>query len=94
LNVEKHADAGTVVVSLGSFDGGVQVAVADDGVPRAGQVAPDGRASGDGDADGTGLGLRMLVEKAARLGGRVSLVNDEDGGTTLRVVLPGQGEPR
>jgi CheY-like chemotaxis protein len=31
LNVEKHAGAGTVVVSLGTVDGGVQVAVADDG---------------------------------------------------------------
>jgi hypothetical protein len=30
----------------------------------------------------------MLVEKAARLGGRASLVHDEDGGTTLRVLLP------
>jgi signal transduction histidine kinase len=30
----------------------------------------------------------MLVERAARLGGRVSLVHDEDGGTTLRMLLP------
>src|SRR4029453_16083478 len=35
LNVQKHADASTVVVSLGEVDGGVQVAVADDGSPRA-----------------------------------------------------------
>ena len=31
LNVEKHAGASTVVVSIGPVDGGVQVAVADDG---------------------------------------------------------------
>jgi LuxR family transcriptional regulator, regulator of acetate metabolism len=82
LNVEKHAGAATVVVSLGEVDGGVQVAVVDDGVPRKGD--------GDEDAgsDGTGLGVRMLVEKATRLGGRASLVHDEDGGTTLRVLLP------
>ena len=78
LNIEKHARAGTVVVSLGQVDGGVQVAVADDGAP----------ADGSG-SEGAGLGIRLLVEKAARLGGRVSLVHDDDGGTTLRMLLPG-----
>ncbi len=78
LNAEKHADAATVVVSLGMVDGGVQVAVADDGCPSGGPDNPDG----------AGLGVRMLVERAARLGGRVSLVHDEDGGTTLRILLP------
>jgi signal transduction histidine kinase len=78
LNAEKHADAAAVVVSLGEVDGGVQVAVAD-----------DGRHVGDSTSGGAGLGVRLLVEKAARLGGRVSLVHDEDGGTTLRMFLPG-----
>ena len=82
LNVEKHADAATVVVSLGEVDGGVQVAVADDGVPRR---TDDGAA----ESDGSRLGIRLLTEKASRLGGRASLVHDEDGGTTLRVLLPG-----
>jgi LuxR family transcriptional regulator, regulator of acetate metabolism len=82
LNVEKHADAATVVVSLGEVDGGVQVAVADDGVARR---TKDGNETGDE----TGLGIRLLAEKASRLGGRASLVHDEDGGTTLRVLLPG-----
>jgi LuxR family transcriptional regulator, regulator of acetate metabolism len=77
LNVEKHADASTVVVSLGEVDGGVQVAVADDGSPGERPHAA-----------GAGLGIRLLVEKAARLGGRVSLVHDEDGGSTLRMMLP------
>jgi signal transduction histidine kinase len=79
LNTEKHSGAATVVVSLGMVDGGVQVAVADDGAPESGAAEP---------GDGAGLGLRMLAERAARLGGRVSLVHDEDGGTTLRVLLP------
>lgn len=77
LNVQKHADAGTVVVSLGEVDGGVQVAVADDGAP--GEHPPGA---------GSGLGLRLLADRAARLGGRVSLVHDEDGGSTLRALLP------
>jgi signal transduction histidine kinase len=83
LNTEKHAGAATVVVSLGMVDGGVQVAVADDGCPTAESMAESG--------DGAGLGIRMLVERAARLGGRVSLVHDEDGGTTLRMLLPVPG---
>ncbi|MCW0216100.1 MAG: GAF domain-containing protein [Pseudonocardia sp.] len=90
LNAEKHADASTVVVSLAPADaGGVQLAVADDGRPED---------AGTGTAGpGTGLGLPMLVARGARLGGRVSLVRDEDGGTTLRVHLPaapasGQGQ--
>jgi signal transduction histidine kinase len=83
LNVEKHAGAGTVVVSLGEVEtpdgrGAVQVAVADDGTPPESDAAPPG----------SGIGLRMLVERAARVGGRVSLVHDEDGGSTLRMLLP------
>ncbi|WP_219417918.1 GAF domain-containing sensor histidine kinase [Pseudonocardia nigra] len=89
LNAEKHADAGTVVVSLGEVDGGVQVAVADDGVARTGEGA-----DGEPWSEGSGLGIRLLAEKAARLGGRVSLVHDDDGGTTLRMLLPGAGSGR
>lgn len=81
LNAEKHADAATVVVSLGPVDGGVQVAIADDGGGLAGP-----------DVDGAGFGLRMLVDRATRLGGRVSLVRDEDGGSTLRMLLPAVSE--
>jgi LuxR family transcriptional regulator, regulator of acetate metabolism len=77
LNVEKHAGAATVVVSLGTVDDGVQVAVADDGRPHEVESG-----------EGAGLGVRMLAERAARVAGRVSLVHDEDGGTTLRMLLP------
>lgn len=82
LNAEKHADASTVVVSLGEHDDGVGVAVADDGLVRE---AP---ADLTAEPAGSGLGVRLLAEKAARLGGRVSLVHDEDGGSTLRMTLP------
>ena len=82
LNVEKHADPEAVVVSLGPDErGGVQVAVAADGTPvEAAEPTP-------GEQAGCGLGLRTLADRAARLGGRVSLVHDEDGGTTLRALL-------
>ncbi|WP_307849411.1 GAF domain-containing sensor histidine kinase [Qaidamihabitans albus] len=77
LNVEKHARAFSVVVSLGPCDGGVQAVVADDGTGEPGETWPS-----------TGMGVRTLAERAARLGGRVSLVRDEDGGCTLRAWLP------
>ncbi|MFC5995425.1 GAF domain-containing protein [Pseudonocardia hispaniensis] len=81
LNAEKHARPRTVIVSLGAVEGGIQVAVADDG---------DGlRAGGAADpAESSGLGLAMLAERAARLGGRLSLVHAEDEGATLRIMLP------
>ncbi|WP_245901048.1 GAF domain-containing sensor histidine kinase [Prauserella shujinwangii] len=82
LNVEKHARAYSVVVSLGPCDGGVQVVVAD-----------DGNGEPDGTGPSTGMGVRTLAERAARLGGRVSLVRDEDGGCTLRAWVPDVEHP-
>lgn len=79
LNVEKHTQAYYVVVSLSATDDGVQVVVADDGRPDP----------TDEPVMSCGMGVRALSERAARLGGRVSLVRDEDGGTTLRAWLPG-----
>lgn len=78
LNVEKHARAHSVVVSIGPCDDGVQVVVADDGVGEP--MVEDGAS--------TGMGVRSLAERAARLGGRVGLVRDDDGGCTLRAWLP------
>ncbi|MEU8635932.1 GAF domain-containing protein [Amycolatopsis sp. NPDC048633] len=75
LNVEKHARASSVIVSLLPSDDGVQVVVADDG-------------TGAGVVPGTGMGLRTLSGRAARLGGRVSLVRDDDDGCTLRAWVP------
>jgi len=80
LNVEKHAAALSVVVSLLPSQGGIQVVVADDGGGVITEAQP-----------GTGVGLRTLADRAARLGGRVSLVRDEDEGTTLRAWVPGSG---
>ncbi|WP_410614342.1 GAF domain-containing protein [Amycolatopsis sp. lyj-109] len=75
LNVEKHARASSVIVSLLPSDDGVQVVVADDG-------------TGTDAVPGTGMGLRTLTGRAARLGGRVSLVRDDDDGCTLRAWVP------
>ncbi|MGW5722978.1 GAF domain-containing protein [Amycolatopsis sp. NPDC003865] len=75
LNVEKHAGASSVIVSLLPSDDGVQVVVADDGT--GGEPVP-----------GTGMGLRTLSGRALRLGGRISLVRDDDDGCTLRAWVP------
>jgi signal transduction histidine kinase len=78
LNIEKHANPQSVIVSLGSCeDGGVHVVVADDGTGVV-ESSPS-----------SGIGVRSLAERAVRLGGQVSLVRDEDGGCTLRGWLPG-----
>ncbi|MGK3204169.1 GAF domain-containing protein [Amycolatopsis sp. MEPSY49] len=75
LNVEKHAGASSVIVSLLPSDDGVQVVVADDG-------------TGGDPVPGTGMGLRTLSGRALRLGGRISLVRDDDDGCTLRAWVP------
>jgi len=77
LNVEKHAGALSVIVSLLPSEEGVQVVVADDGAGAPAEAPP-----------GTGMGLRTLSERATRLGGRISLVRDDDDGCTLRAWVP------
>ena len=84
LNVEKHANAASVVVSLGPADGGVQVAVADD---ATGAAAPAQQAMG------TGLGLASLAERVSYVAGRMSFVRDEEDGCTLRAWVPAVPHP-
>jgi signal transduction histidine kinase len=77
LNVEKHAGARSVVVTVSSHRGGVLVVVADDGV---GMPASGG--------EGRGLGLGAIADRLARLGGAVAVDANEDGGATLRLWVP------
>ncbi|MEV0364642.1 GAF domain-containing sensor histidine kinase [Nocardia fusca] len=75
LNVEKHAHASAVTVSVQRSRPWLTVAVHDDGVG----VRPDHR---------PGLGLTSTAEALARLGGSVRVVSDPDGGTIWRARLP------
>lgn len=84
LNVEKHANAASVVVSLGPADGGVQVAVADDATGPAVQPRQ---------AIGSGLGLASLAERIGYVAGRMSFVRDEEDGCTLRAWVPAVPHP-
>jgi signal transduction histidine kinase len=73
-NVAKHADASRAAVRV-TIDGGrARVEVADDG--RGGAVA------------GRGSGLGGLMERAAALGGVLTVADDPGGGTLLVAELP------
>lgn len=95
LNVEKHARARSVVVTLATYDDRVSVVVMDDGVgcpepdESAGEHARgNAGAAGVGPAGrGTGAGLPALRAQLERLGGSLRLVQEEDG-TTLRCDVP------
>ncbi len=75
-NVERHAGALEVVVTLAFEGGSVELVVQDDGVGTANP------------ATGNGLDLGMVRDEIARLGGEVLLVKGEDYGCTLRARLP------
>ncbi|MFD2093483.1 sensor histidine kinase [Blastococcus deserti] len=78
-NVRKHAAASRARVVLDYRDtAAVRLEVCDDGRGLPSQAA-----------DGGGFGLVGLRERAARLGGRVTLDREPAGGTTLRVEVPG-----
>jgi signal transduction histidine kinase len=77
LNVEKHARAGSVLVSVFASRAGVAVAVHDDGVGPP----PEGR-------DGGGLGLAAATERLERVGGHLTMGRNDDGGVTVQAWVP------
>jgi PAS domain S-box-containing protein len=72
-NVQKHAAARRVVVSVTSDENGLDVRVADDGV---------------GGANAGGHGLRGLADRVEALGGRLTVESPRRGGTVLRAAIP------
>jgi signal transduction histidine kinase len=76
LNVEKHARASSVVVAVCGGEGGVCTSVVDDGVgvPTA-RMQP-------------GLGLQAVADRLERVGGRLSLTRNDEGGVTFRAWVP------
>jgi signal transduction histidine kinase len=77
LNVEKHARAQSVVVSVFALRGGVTVTVTDDGVGLDADQARD-----------DGLGLASISERVARVGGTVTIGRNDDGGATFQAWAP------
>jgi signal transduction histidine kinase len=76
-NVEKHARAQSVVVSVFAMRSGVAVTVSDDGVGL-----PDCHGTG------VGLGLPSMSERLARLGGSLTIGSNDDGGVTVQAWVP------
>jgi LuxR family transcriptional regulator, regulator of acetate metabolism len=78
LNVEKHAQADSVLVSVfRSTSGGVTVTVYDDG------IGPDNNSK-----EGSGLGIAAATDRLGRVGGRLVIGRNDDGGTTVRASVP------
>ncbi|MGW1364306.1 ATP-binding protein [Streptomyces chartreusis] len=89
LNVEKHARARSVVVTLAACEDRLSVVIMDDGVgcPDAADDTAEDHAQDGAGAVGTGAGLPALRTRVERLGGSLRLVQEEDG-TTLRCEVP------
>lgn len=79
-NVGKHAEATEVAIRLSEGEGGLCLAVADDGVG----FVPE---NGSGHSPG-GLGLHTMRERARALGGRLEIKSMPGQGTTVKVWLP------
>ena len=77
LNIEKHARASSVLVSVFASRDGVAVAVHDDGVGPP----PDG-------ADRGGLGLAAATERLERVGGHLTMGRNDDCGVTVQAWVP------
>jgi signal transduction histidine kinase len=75
-NVERHAQASEVVLTLSFQPRAVEVVVQDDGV---GPVLRDGPG---------GFGLHSLEQELTRLGGDLRLTRSEDTGSTLKARVP------
>lgn len=83
-NALRHADPDDVRVRIGVEDGWVVGAVEDDG--RG--FDPD-----EGERAGGGLGILGMTERAALVGGRVSVESAPGEGTTVRVEIPASEQP-
>ena len=75
-NVERHAQASRVVVTVGKQDGLARLEIVDDGVG----FTPAERASRQAEGH---LGLSLLEELAERMGGRLDVTSSPGAGTTF-----------
>jgi signal transduction histidine kinase len=78
-NALKHAQSSTVTVRIENADSLVNIVVEDNGTG----FDPDSEVGTEH------VGMRLMMERAARVGGRVELDTKPGAGTRLKVVLPG-----
>jgi signal transduction histidine kinase len=77
-NAARHADATTVRLELRAVSGGALLEVTDDG--RGFDASPAAAPTG-------GVGLRLMRERIAELGGELALDSRPGSGTTVRALL-------
>jgi two-component system nitrate/nitrite sensor histidine kinase NarX len=78
----RHAHARNLRVELLQANGELHVHIADDGVGF--DVASARRSS----RDGSRLGITLMEERTAGLGGRLEIVSGPAAGTTVRAIFP------
>ena len=78
-NVARHAAPSSVLVTLHHGPAGTDVLVQDDG-----RGLPDDLVPCEMPRDGRHYGIASLRQRLARVGGELTLLGNEDGGTTLR----------
>ncbi|HEX2051026.1 MAG TPA: sensor histidine kinase [Actinomycetota bacterium] len=78
-NALKHADSSSVVVRIDDSDGRVHIVVQDDGTG----FDPSTEVGSDH------VGMRLMRERAAHVGGAIELESRPGSGTRLEVILPG-----
>lgn len=88
-NLEKHAGATSVILTLYFGPTAVEVVLQDDGrgLPADFAIDPIPR-------DGAHWGLSSLLTRVEGLGGALELIPNEDGGATLRAAIPTSGSSK
>ncbi|NTV10360.1 MAG: GAF domain-containing protein, partial [Zoogloea sp.] len=79
-NVRKHAHAGKVEIELQRDPDGLRLTVADDGRGFEPNARPDA-------VGGEHIGLQIMEERAARIGGRLSIESSPGRGTRVSLAL-------
>jgi len=76
-NIERHAGASKVIVDLRGHRQGATLEISDNGRGIYGGIQSSG-----------GLGLRNMQERMDQLGGTLSLVAAQGGGTRIKATVP------
>jgi signal transduction histidine kinase len=79
VNALKHANSDSITVRVIDSDNMVHIVVEDDGAG----FDPDAEIGTDH------VGMRLMKERAALVGGRIELHSSQGSGTRLEAVLPG-----
>jgi two-component system sensor histidine kinase DegS len=83
-NILNHADPGRVTITAREGAGDIEIAITDDGRGFDADLPRPGIAEGH-------LGIAAIEERAALVGGRLTVTSAQGRGTTLLLVLPREG---